>query len=152
MSKIRLLPASIVNTIAAGEVIDRPAAVVKELIENAIDAGASRIDTYLEDGGRKLIRISDDGIGMDEEDLALAFQSHATSKLQNADDLFAIHTLGFRGEALPSIGAVSHASIVSRIKGSLHGAEIMIEGGILGKVKECGAPEGTQVEVRDLFF
>ncbi len=152
MSKIRLLPASIVNKIAAGEVIDRPAAVVKELIENAIDAGASRIDTYLEDGGRKLIRISDDGIGMDEEDLALAFQSHATSKLQNADDLFAVYTLGFRGEALPSIGAVSHASIVSRVKGALNGAEITIDGGVLGKIKECGAPEGTQVEVHELFF
>ncbi|MFN3532536.1 MAG: DNA mismatch repair endonuclease MutL [Candidatus Brocadia sp.] len=152
MSKIRLLSASIINKIAAGEVIDRPAAVVKELIENAIDAGASRIDTHLEDGGRKLIRISDDGIGMDAEDLALAFQSHATSKLQSVDDLFAIHTLGFRGEALPSIGAVSHASIISRVKGSLNGAEITIDGGILGKIKECGAPEGTQVEVRDLFF
>ncbi len=152
MSKIRLLPASIVNKIAAGEVIDRPAAVVKELIENAIDAGASRIDTHLEEGGRRLIRISDDGTGMDEGDLALAFQSHATSKLQNADDLFAVHTLGFRGEALPSIGAVSHASIISKVKGSLYGAEITIDGGVLGKIKECGAPEGTQVEVRDLFF
>lgn len=152
MSKIRLLPALIVNKIAAGEVIDRPAAVVKELIENAIDAGASRIDTCLEDGGRKVIRVSDDGIGMDAEDLALAFQSHATSKLQNADDLFAIHTLGFRGEALPSIGAVSHASIISRVKGALSGAEVTIDGGILGEIKECGAPVGTQVEVRDLFY
>ena len=152
MSQIKVLPESVINKIAAGEVIDRPASVVKELIENAIDAKASRIDIYLEDGGRKLIRVSDDGIGMDAEDLALAFQSHATSKLQNADDLFAVHTLGFRGEALPSIGAVSHAGIISRVKGAMDGAEIKIDGGVLGKVKERGAPEGTQVEVRELFF
>ncbi len=152
MSQIKILPESVINKIAAGEVIDRPASVVKELIENAIDARASRIDTYLEDGGRKLIRVSDDGIGMDADDLALAFQSHATSKLQNADDLFAVHTLGFRGEALPSIGAVSHASIISRIKGAMNGTEIKIDGGVLGEVKERGAPEGTQVEVRELFF
>lgn len=152
MSQIKILPESVINKIAAGEVIDRPASVVKELIENAIDARASRIDTCLEDGGRKLIRVLDDGIGMDADDLTLAFQSHATSKLQNADDLFAVHTLGFRGEALPSIGAVSHASIISRIKGAINGAEIKIDGGILSKVKERGAPEGTQVEVRELFF
>lgn len=152
MSQIKILPSSVINKIAAGEVIDRPASVVKELIENAIDAGASRIDTYLEDGGRKLIRVSDDGIGMDAEDLAVAFQSHATSKLHSADDLFSIHTLGFRGEALPSIGAISHACIISRAKGVIHGAEVRIDGGILGQVKERGAPEGTQVEVRDLFF
>jgi len=152
MSQIKVLPESVINKIAAGEVIDRPASVVKELIENAIDARASRIDTYLEDGGRKLIRVSDDGIGMDAEDIALAFQSHATSKLQNADDLFAVRTLGFRGEALPSIGAVSHAGIISRVRGAINGAEIKIDGGVLGKVKERGAPEGTQVEVRELFF
>ncbi|MCR4321998.1 MAG: DNA mismatch repair endonuclease MutL [Candidatus Brocadiaceae bacterium] len=152
MSQIKVLPESVINKIAAGEVIDRPASVVKELIENAIDAKASSIDTYLEDGGRKLIRVSDDGVGMDAEDLALAFQSHATSKLQNADDLFAVHTLGFRGEALPSIGAVSHAGIISRVRGAMNGAEIKIDGGVLGKVKERGAPEGTQAEVRELFF
>ncbi len=152
MSQIKVLPISVINKIAAGEVIDRPAAVVKELIENSIDAKSSRIDTYLEDGGRKLIRVSDDGVGMDAEDLALAFQSHATSKLHNADDLFAVHTLGFRGEALPSIGAVSHSSIISRLKGTINGTEIKIDGGVLGKVKERGAPEGTQAEVRDLFF
>ncbi len=152
LSQIKVLPESVINKIAAGEVIDRPASVVKELIENAIDARASRIDTCLEDGGRKLIRVSDDGFGMDAEDLALAFQSHATSKLQNADDLFAVHTLGFRGEALPSIGAVSHAGIISRVRGAINGAEIKIDGGVLGKVKERGAPEGTQVEVRELFF
>ncbi len=152
MSQIKILPPSVTNKIAAGEVIERPASVVKELIENAIDARATKIDTYLEDGGRKLIRVVDDGVGMDAEDLSLAFQSHATSKLSNADDLFAIHTLGFRGEALPSIGSVSHASIISRMKGALNGAEIRIDGGVPGDVKDRGAPEGTQVEVRDLFF
>ena len=152
MSIIKILPVSLINKIAAGEVIERPASIVKELVENAIDAKALKIDVYLEDGGRKLIRVTDDGIGMDAEDLALAFQSHATSKLQNEDDLFAINTLGFRGEALPSIGAVSHACIISRLRGTASGAEIRIDGGAAGKVREKGAPEGTQVEVRGLFF
>ena len=152
MPRIKLLPSSLINKIAAGEVIDRPASVVKELVENAIDAMASRIDIYLEEGGRKLIRIVDNGVGMDAEDIALAFQSHATSKIKDADDLFAIHTLGFRGEALPSIGSVSQSSIISRTKGAIHGAEIKINGGVLSEVRECGAPEGTQLEVRELFF
>ncbi len=152
MSRIKLLSSSLINKIAAGEVIDRPASVVKELVENAIDAMASRVDIYLEEGGRKAIRIVDNGIGMDAEDIALAFQSHATSKIADADDLFAIHTLGFRGEALPSIGSVSQSSIISRTKGAIHGAEIRINGGELSEVKECGAPEGTQVEVRELFY
>ncbi|MBM4054468.1 MAG: DNA mismatch repair endonuclease MutL [Planctomycetes bacterium] len=152
MGKVKILPPSVINKIAAGELIDRPAAVVKELIENSIDAGAKRIDVYLEDGGRKLIRISDDGSGMDAEDLALVFKSHTTSKLSSAEDLFSIHTLGFRGEALPSIGAVSHAKITSRLKGAISGAEIKIDGGNIGNVKECGAPEGTQIEVHKLFF
>jgi DNA mismatch repair protein MutL len=152
MPQIKILPVVVVNKIAAGEVIDRPASVVKELIENAIDAGASRIDTYLEDGGRKRIQVTDDGIGMDKEDIAIAFQSHATSKLQDADDLFSIRTLGFRGEALPSIGAVSRACIISRARGTLHGTEIRNDGGVLGEIKERGAPEGTQVEIQDLFF
>ena len=152
MPRIKLLSSSLINKIAAGEVIDRPASVVKELVENAIDAMASRIDIYLEEGGRKVIRIVDNGIGMDAADVGLAFQSHATSKIKDADDLFAIHTLGFRGEALPSIGSVSQSSIISRTKGAIHGAEIRINGGELSEVKECGAPEGTQVEVRELFF
>lgn len=152
MSRIKLLSSSLINKIAAGEVIDRPASVVKELVENAIDAMASRIDIYLEEGGRKVIRIVDNGIGMDAADIGLAFQSHATSKIKDADDLFAIHTLGFRGEALPSIGSVSQSSIISRTKGAINGAEIRINGGELSEVKECGAPEGTQVEVRELFF
>lgn len=152
MGKVKILPPSVINKIAAGELIDRSAAVVKELIENAIDAEAKRIDVYLEDGGRKLIRISDDGVGIDAEDLALVFRSHTTSKLSSAEDLFAINTLGFRGEALPSIGAVSNSKITSRIRGAISGAEIKTEGGRIGDVRECGAPEGTQIEVQDLFF
>jgi len=152
MARVKILPPSVINKIAAGELIDRPASVVKELIENAIDARATRVDTYLEEGGRKLIRISDDGIGIDAEDLALVFKSHATSKLSCAEELFAIHSLGFRGEALPSVGAVSHAKITSKTNGAISGSEVNIKGGGLGEVKDCGTPEGTQVEVRDLFF
>lgn len=152
MSKIKILPQTVVNKIAAGEVIERPASILKELIENSIDADATHIEVQLEDGGKKLIRVSDDGIGMDRDDLELAFASHATSKLQSDDDLFSINTLGFRGEALPSIGAISQARIISRPRGTLTGAEIQLEGGKPYKVKEKGAPEGTQVEARNLFY
>ena len=152
MSKIKILPQTVVNKIAAGEVIERPASILKELIENSIDAGATHIEVQLEDGGKKLIRVSDNGIGMDRDDVELAFASHATSKLQSDDDLFSINTLGFRGEALPSIGAVSQARIISRPRGTLIGSEIQIEGGNLHKIKEKGAPEGTQVEARNLFY
>ncbi|MGR3310502.1 MAG: DNA mismatch repair endonuclease MutL [Candidatus Brocadiales bacterium] len=152
MSKIRILPQSVTNQIAAGEVIERPASVAKELIENAIDANASRIDLYLEDGGKKLIKVIDNGIGMLPEDLSLAFLSHATSKIKKAEDLFDVVTMGFRGEALPSIGAVSQSRIISRPHDTTAGAEIEIEGGVLGTLKESGASPGTQVEVRNLFF
>ncbi|HHT9126041.1 MAG TPA: DNA mismatch repair endonuclease MutL [Candidatus Brocadiia bacterium] len=152
MPKIKILPPSVTNKIAAGEVIERPASVVKELIENAIDANAARIDVYLEEGGKKLIKVIDDGTGMCPEDLALAFLSHATSKIEKAEDLFDVVTMGFRGEALPSIGAVSQSRIISRPYDTTSGAEIEIEGGVLGKLKECGASSGTQVEVRNLFF
>ena len=152
MSKIKVLPQTVVTKIAAGEVIERPASVLKELIENSIDADATRIEVQLEDGGKKLIKVSDNGIGMDRDDVELAFVSHATSKLWSDDDLFSIHTLGFRGEALPSVGAVSQARIISRPRGTLIGSEIQIEGGNLHKIKEKGAPEGTQVEARNLFY
>ena len=152
MSKIRVLPESVANKIAAGEVIERPASVVKELLENALDAEATRIDIAVEDGGKRLMRVSDNGVGMEAEDLALAFASHATSKLASADDLFAIRTLGFRGEALASVGAVSQGRIVSRARGTASGAEVSVNGGELGQVRACGAPEGTTVEVRNLFF
>ncbi len=152
MSKIKVLPPTVVTKIAAGEVIERPASVLKELIENSIDAGATNIEIQLEDGGKKLIRVSDNGTGMDSDDVKIAFLSHATSKLRSDDDLFSINTLGFRGEALPSIGAISHTKIISRTKNSLNGSEIQIEGGNLSKVKEKGASEGTQIDVRNLFY
>ncbi|MFO8006246.1 MAG: DNA mismatch repair endonuclease MutL, partial [Candidatus Brocadiia bacterium] len=148
---IRILPASLTNKIAAGEVVERPASVVKELVENSLDAGAERIEVELEDGGSKLIRVVDDGCGMDADDLALAFAGHATSKLAEGDDLFDIRTMGFRGEALASIGAVSQARIVSRTPASDSGHEVSVEGGVISPVKACGAPVGTQVEVRNLF-
>lgn len=152
MSKIKVLPQSVVTKIAAGEVIERPASVLKELIENAIDAGATRIEIQLEDGGKKFIKVSDNGTGMDGADIEIAFLSHATSKLRSDDDLFSIDTLGFRGEALPSIGAISQTRIISRTRDALIGSEIQIEGGNLGKIKEKGAPEGTQIDVRNLFY
>ncbi len=152
MPNIQILSQTIVNKIAAGEVIERPASVIKELVENSIDAGASRIEIQLEDSGKKLIRVSDNGVGMEKDDVRLAFQSHATSKLKNDEDIFSINTLGFRGEALPSIGSISQARIVSRPKGAITGTEIMIEGGTLHEIKEKGAPEGTQVEVHNLFY
>ena len=150
--RIRKLSAGLINRIAAGEVVERPASVVKELVENSIDAEASRIEITLEDGGKRLIRVADNGRGMVRDDLLLACESHATSKLPEADDLFAIHTLGFRGEALASIGSVSHFRLVSRARGAEAGAAVECNGGRRGEVQGCGAPEGTIIEVRDLFF
>ncbi len=152
MGVIAVLPESVSSKIAAGEVIERPASVVKELVENAIDAQATRVDVQLEDGGRKLIRVVDDGVGMSADDLEVAFLSHATSKLRTGEDLFHIATLGFRGEALWSIAAIAQARIVSRPRGEQTGREIEARGGAIGSVRECGAPEGTTVEVRHLFF
>jgi DNA mismatch repair protein MutL len=150
--RIQQLPASLVNRIAAGEVIERPAAVVKELVENAIDAGASHITVEVEDGGRALIRVIDDGAGIAPDDLALAFASHATSKLACDDDLFRITTMGFRGEALASIGAVSHARILSRTEGDDAAHEIHNRGGIIGDVQAAAGNRGTTIEVRNLFY
>jgi DNA mismatch repair protein MutL len=149
---IRILPKALADKIAAGEVIERPASVVKELIENALDAGASRIEVELEGGGAKLMRVSDDGRGMATGDLALAFLSHATSKLRDEADLFSVHTMGFRGEALSSIAAVSQSRIVSRTAEADEGYEIHAEGGDIGEARACAAPPGTKVEVRNLFF
>jgi len=148
---IRQLPPNLVNRIAAGEVVERPASVVKELIENAIDAGARRIDIATAGGGLRLIRVSDDGSGMGADDLALAVERHATSKLAN-DDLSAIMTLGFRGEALPSIGAVARLSIQSRAEGAGEAHEIAVDGGRKSKLKPAALGSGTRVEVRDLFY
>lgn len=152
MGVIRKLPDVVANKIAAGEVIERPASVVKELVENSIDAGASWIEIQIEEGGKKLTRVVDDGCGMDSEDLRMAFERHATSKIRTSDDLFYIITKGFRGEALPSIGAVSECSVTSRQKGADRAHRIIVKGGKTAEPSEVGAPEGTSVEVRNLFF
>jgi DNA mismatch repair protein MutL len=148
---IRHLSESVVNRIAAGEVVERPASVVKELVENALDAGAHRIDVLTDGGGRRLIRVTDDGDGMPRADLALAVERHATSKLAD-DDLNAIRTLGFRGEALPSIGAVARLSITTRHAGEPHGWAIEVDAGAKSEVKPAALSEGTRLEVRDLFY
>src|SRR5436190_18411471 len=148
---VRQLPEGMVNRIAAGEVVERPASVVKELVENALDAGATRIEVLTDGGGRRLIRVSDDGAGMTRADLALAVERHATSKLPN-DDLLDIRTLGFRGEALPSIGAVARLTITTRHAGEPHGWAITVDGGRKAQVKPGPLGEGTRVDVRDLFY
>lgn len=151
MGIINQLPPSVINQIAAGEVVERPASVVKELLENAIDAGASRIDVAVERGGKDLIRISDNGKGIAPEDLPLAFQPHATSKLSVAEDLFQIRTLGFRGEALAAIAEVSRVRCQSRQPESERGFELSIDAGVAGEVQPVGCPIGTVIEVRNLF-
>jgi DNA mismatch repair protein MutL len=152
VARIHVLPGDLANQIAAGEVVERPASVVKELVENAIDAGARRIAIAVEMGGKKSIRVEDDGQGMVPEDARLAVERHATSKIRRAEDLDGIATLGFRGEALPSIASVSHFVLRSRARGSLSGTEVRINGGALSAVAEVGMPEGTSIEVADLFY
>src|SRR5262245_4804214 len=146
---VRQLDPATINRIAAGEVVERPASVVKELIENALDAGARRIDVLTDGGGRRLIRIADDGAGMTRADLALAVERHATSKL-DGDDLHDIRTLGFRGEALPSIGAVAQLAITTRHASEPHAWTISVAGGVKSDVKPAALGLGTVVEVRDL--
>ncbi len=148
---LRRLPESVINRIAAGEVVERPASVVKELVENAIDAGAERIEVVVRDGGRALISVADDGHGMTPGELELAVERHATSKLPD-DDLSSIRTLGFRGEALPSIGAVGRLTITSRPPGADGAWSLSVEGGTAGAVRPAAHPPGTRIEVRDLFF
>ncbi|WDP92640.1 MAG: DNA mismatch repair endonuclease MutL [Desulfobacter sp.] len=152
MSKIRILPEILSNQIAAGEVVQRPASVVKELVENSMDAGADRITVEIEKGGRSLIRISDNGMGLERDDAMLAIERYATSKIFDKEDLFSISTFGFRGEALPSIASVSKFTLVSRTRDNDTGTRIDINGGKLAKVADAGAPPGTMVEVKQLFF
>jgi DNA mismatch repair protein MutL len=150
--RIRQLPMSVINKISAGEVIERPASVVKELLENSLDAGATRIDIDVELGGTELIRVVDNGHGIGQDDLELAFANHATSKLSNADDLFRIQTLGFRGEALSSIGGIAHVALQSRPPEQPVGAEVSCQGGDLSPLRLWNGPAGTRIEVRHLFF
>ena len=152
MGKIHRLPPHLANQIAAGEVVERPASVIKELVENSIDAGARRIAISVELGGKKLIQVEDDGEGMTPDDARLAIERHATSKIWRADDLERIATLGFRGEALPSIASVSHFTLRTRVRGRESGTELRVNGGALASVTEAGMPEGTSIGVADLFY
>lgn len=149
---INILPQGLVNMIAAGEVVERPASVVKELVENSIDAESEDIIVEIERGGKRLIRVTDDGIGMSKDDVTLAVQRYATSKIKDEDDLFNIITLGFRGEALPSIASVSKMEMITKKRDEVEGTHIVIEGNIKSSLKAVGAKNGTMVEVRDLFF
>jgi DNA mismatch repair protein MutL len=154
MNRIRLLPEQVANQIAAGEVIERPASVVKELVENALDAQAAHITVDVLAGGRGLVRVTDDGLGMSRDDALLCLERHATSKVQNADDLFRITTMGFRGEALPSIASVSRFTLTTRERDSdsPEATQVIVHGGKLLEVRSAGAPGGTSVEVRQLFY
>jgi len=152
MSRIRLLPDTVASQVAAGEVVERPASVVKELIENSIDAGARKIEIMIHRGGISLIRVVDDGSGMDRDDALLSLERHATSKIRSAADLQAIGTLGFRGEALPSIASVSRFRLTSREPDAIAGTEVLVNGGKIDIVRDGGEAPGTQVEVRSLFY
>src|SRR3954465_10135571 len=154
MNRIRLLSEQVANQIAAGEVVERPASVVKELVENALDADAKRITVEIQIGGRSLIRVTDDGVGMSKDDALLCLERHATSKIQRAEDLAAISTMGFRGEAMPSIASVSRMTIITheRESDSSEGCQVVIHGGKIIEVKAAGAAAGTMVEVRHLFY
>lgn len=149
---IKLLPDNIANQIAAGEVIQRPASVVKELLENSIDAGATRIEVNIKDSGKTLIQVVDNGKGMSAADALLCFERHATSKVQKAEDLFALATKGFRGEALASIAAIAHVQMNTRLEGSELGRTIEIEGSVVKSNEDAAVPYGTSFEIKNLFF
>ena len=152
MSRIRLLPETVASQVAAGEVVERPGSVVKELVENSIDAGACKIDVMIRRGGVSMVRVIDDGVGMDRDDALLSLERHATSKIRSASDLHAIATLGFRGEALPSIASVARFRLTTREPGAVAGTEIIVNGGKIDVVRDGGEAPGTQVEVRSLFY
>jgi DNA mismatch repair protein MutL len=151
-SRIHLLAPELANQIAAGEVVERPSSLVKELLENSLDAGARRVTVTTEFGGKRLVRVEDDGEGMSPEDARLALERHATSKIRTAADLAGIVTLGFRGEALPSIASVSHLTLRTRARGTLEGTEIRVHGGLVASVTPAGTPEGTRIDVEELFY
>lgn len=151
MAKVRILPDRVANQIAAGEVVERPAAVVKELVENALDAGATRIEVEFRHGGRSLMRIEDNGSGMSRDDALLALERHATSKIAEATDLDSLHTFGFRGEAVPSIASVSRFEMRTRPAAAETGTEILVNGGKFVHVRDCGMPPGTRITVANLF-
>src|SRR5256884_5509229 len=152
LARIHRLSDDLANQIAAGEVVERPASVVRELVETAIDAGAQRVAIHTELGGKKHVRVEDDGEGMEPEDARLAIERHATSKIRRADDLAAIRTMGFRGEALPSIASVSHFVLRTRARGQQSGTEIRVNGGAIASIVEIGVAQGTVVEVNDVFY
>ncbi|MBC8133150.1 MAG: DNA mismatch repair endonuclease MutL, partial [Deltaproteobacteria bacterium] len=147
-----MLPPALADQIAAGEVVERAASVVKELCENAIDAGAHRIDVDMEGGGRRMVRVVDDGSGMSPDEARLALRRHATSKIRSADDLWGLSTFGFRGEALPSIAAVSRLTLSTKVPGAAAGFQLTVEAGAETDAREVGIPSGTQIEIRDLFY
>lgn len=152
MGKIQVLDGETINKIAAGEVVERPSSVVKELVENAIDAGASAVTVEIQDGGTTLIRITDNGSGMEKEDISMAFLRHSTSKIRTADDLLTIGSLGFRGEALSSIAAVSQVELLTKTPHAMTGCRYRIEGGIEKAMEDIGCPDGTTFIVRQLFY
>ena len=152
MQKIQVLPDALASQVAAGEVVERPASVVKELVENSVDSGARRIDVLVRRGGTALIKVVDDGCGMNREDAVLSLERHATSKLRTSADLAAILTMGFRGEALPSIASVSRFTLTSREPGALTGTQVTVDGGKLVAVTDAGEAPGTHIEVRNLFY
>src|SRR5689334_20424096 len=154
MNRIRLLPEQVANQIAAGEVVERPASVVKELVENSLDAGAARVTVEIQAGGRALIRVTDDGAGMGRDDALLSLERHATSKIRRAEDLSAIATMGFRGEALPSIASVSRFTLTTREREgeAPEATQIVINGGKILEVRAAGGAPGTIIEVRQIFF
>ncbi|MDQ6656145.1 MAG: DNA mismatch repair endonuclease MutL, partial [Verrucomicrobiota bacterium] len=152
MSRIHLMPEILASQVAAGEVVERPASVVKELVENSLDAGARKIEVSIRRGGISLVRVVDDGCGMDRDDALLCLERHATSKIRSSDDLAAISTLGFRGEALPSIASVSRFRLTTRERDAEAGSEILVNGGRIEAVRDGGEAPGTQIEVRSLFY
>ncbi|HDH01436.1 MAG TPA: DNA mismatch repair protein MutL, partial [Nitrospirae bacterium] len=152
MSKISILPDLLINKIAAGEVIERPASVVRELLDNSIDAGAARIDIEVLHGGKKLIKVSDNGMGMDRDDAALCFERHATSKIRTEDELFDISTLGFRGEALPAIASIAKVTLITSTPDAGAGTKIEINAKRKKEVADAPPAKGTSVEIRDIFY